>query len=412
MAKILIVMPPLTGHINPALSVAAELRRRGHAISWAVHRDLITGLLPDDADIHALPADSLFDLGKRATGVRGLESVKFFYEEVCLPLARASLRPLQEIVQRMQPDLMICDHQMLAGGMVARALSIPWFTFVSTNASILKTSAIIDAWLAEQLAVLQLDYDLPVLARPDFSPHGVIVFSSPALPGDRHEFHEAQYHFVGPAFAHRQPAIDFPWQELRADSVRLLISLGTVNRDRGVRFYQVMMEALADLELVDTYLPNRLLQVVMVAPEEFCIDAPSNFIVRQSVPQIELLDHVDAVLCHAGHNTVNEALAFGLPLIVAPIRDDQPIVARQVTDAGAGLFMRYGKVTAATARATVQKLFRTPSYRINSLRLKESFRQLGGASQAANILDRFLQTTQSPPSGHRVVQHGVHHAMD
>jgi UDP:flavonoid glycosyltransferase YjiC (YdhE family) len=371
MAKILIVMPPLTGHINPALSVAAELRHREHAVSWAMHHDLIPGLLPADAEVHALPADSLLNLGKRLTGVRGLESVKFFYEEVCLPLARASLQPLQQIVQRLQPDLMICDHQMLAGGMVARALSVPWFTLVSTNVSILK---------------------MPVLARPDFSPYGVIVFSSAALPGGKYEFYDAPYHFVGPAFSHRQLASDFPWRELRSDAVKILISLGTVSRDRSLRFYEVMMEALADLELAECYLPRRSLQVIMVAPEELRVGAPANFIVCPRVPQIELLAHVDAVLCHAGHNTVNETLSFGLPLIVAPIRDDQPIVARQVIDAGAGLFMRYGKVTAATARATVQQLFRTPEYRDNALRLKASFQGLGGASQAANILDRFLRT--------------------
>jgi MGT family glycosyltransferase len=180
----------------------------------------------------------------------------------------------------------------------------------------------------------------------------------------------------------------------------MLISLGTVSRDRGVRFYEVMMEALDTLYLSDSYLSRRSLQVVMVAPEELRDRAPANFIVRPRVPQIELLAHMDAVLCHAGHNTVCEALSFGLPLIVAPIRDDQPIVARQVIDAGAGLFMRYGKVTVATARAAVEKLLREPSYRNGALRLKDSFQPLGGASEAASILERFLRGEDLAPSGH------------
>src|SRR5260370_21780915 len=100
----------------------------------------------------------------------------------------------------------------------------------------------------------------------------------------------------------------------------------------------------------------------MVAPEELSDRAPGNFIVRPRVPQIELLAHMDAVVCHAGHNTVCEALSFGLPLIVAPIRDDQPIVARQVIDAGAGMFMRYGKVTVATSRASGEGFPREPGY--------------------------------------------------
>jgi UDP:flavonoid glycosyltransferase YjiC (YdhE family) len=46
---------------------------------------------------------------------------------------------------------------------------------------------------------------------------------------------------------------------------------------------------------------------------------------------------MSAVVCHGGHNTVCEAFAHGVPLVVTPIRDDQPIIARQVADAGAGI---------------------------------------------------------------------------
>jgi MGT family glycosyltransferase len=390
MAKLLIVVPPLTGHINPALSVAAELRLRGHEVAWAVHRALIPDLLPADAEIYALPVESNFEPSGRWTAVRGLESIRFFYERFCLPLARASLQPLQEIVQTVKPDLMICDHQMIAGALVAQARQIPWFTFASTNVSILKMSPMVDAWLEEQFAGLQRDCGLSVQPRPDFSPYGVIVFSSEALLGGKYTYYEAPYHFVGPALTHRQLAVEFPWPQLRPGAARMLISLGTVSRDRSVRFYEVIMEALDNLDLSDSYLSRRSLQVVMVAPEELRDRAPANFIVRPRVPQIELLAHMDGVLCHAGHNTVCEALSFGLPLIVAPIRDDQPIVARQVIDAGAGLFMRYGKVTVATARAAVEDLLREPGYRNGALRLKESFQRLGGAGQAANILERFL----------------------
>jgi MGT family glycosyltransferase len=390
MAKILMVVPPLTGHINPALSLAADLLLRGHEVAWAVHRELIPDLLPADAEIYALPVESNLELGKRSPGVRGLESVKFFYEHFCLPLARASLQPLQDIVQALEPDLMICDHQMLAGALVARARKIPWFTLASTNVSILKMSEVIDAWIEEQFAVLQRDYGVPVQARPDFSSHGVIVFSSEALLGGKYAYYEAPYHFVGPALTHRPMAVEFPWQELHSGASRMLITLGTVSRDRGLRFYEVMMEALGS---------RPALQIVMVAPEELRERAPANFIVRARVPQIALLAHMDAVLCHAGHNTVCEALSFGLPLIVAPIRDDQPIVARQVIDAGAGLFMRYGKVTVATARAAVEELLREPGYRNGALRQKESFQRLGGASQAASILERFLDGEDSVPNG-------------
>lgn len=399
MARILIVVPPLTGHINPALSVAAELRQRGHDVSWAAHTDLLADdTLPADADVHPLPAHSGFDLGRRSRGVRGLESIRFFYEEFCLPLSSASLPALEEIVRSTQPDLIICDHQMLAGALVARALEVPWLTFATTNVSILKISAAVDEWLEEKLAELQRDYGVPVLPRPDFSPHGVVVFSSEALTGGQYAYHDALYSFVGPAYTHRQLSVGFPWEALRRDTAKLLISLGTVSRDRGTRFYEVIMEALDGLELQDTYLPYRKLQVVLVAPDELRQQAPANFIVRPRVPQVSLLAHMDAVLCHAGHNTVCEALSFGLPLIVAPIRDDQPIVARQAIDAGAAIYLRHGKVSVNSARAAVLELFRLPAYRDRAWRLRDSFEALGGALQAADVIEVLLKsgTTRWP----------------
>ena len=43
MARILFTVPPLTGHINPALSVAAELELLGHDVRWAVAESARSG---------------------------------------------------------------------------------------------------------------------------------------------------------------------------------------------------------------------------------------------------------------------------------------------------------------------------------------------------------------------------------
>jgi MGT family glycosyltransferase len=385
-AKILMTMPPLAGHINPALAVAAQLRARGHSVAWALHGELAADRLPGDAQLFSLPVTTVANEVEKPREVRGLESLRFFYEDFCLPLAHSSLVPLEKIACDYAPDLIVCDHQMIAGALVASKLNIPWLSSVTTTASTLKMQPLLDAWLIEQLRDLQTAYEMPHLVdRPDFSPYGVIVFSSEQLLGDKLERVPAPYHFVGPAFANRASIPDFPWERLDVKKRKILISLGTVSRDRGVRFYEVMMEALGDLDI----------QVIMVASPEMIATPPDNFIVQARVPQVELLPHLDAVICHAGHNTVCEALSFGLPLIVAPIRDDQPVIARQVIDAGAGLFMRFGKVTAATARATVEQLLNDDEMERSAQRLAQSFASLGGAAQAADIIEMQLSQQSS-----------------
>lgn len=155
----------------------------------------------------------------------------------------------------------------------------------------------------------------------------MLVFSTPELlgPGAVRTAHHA---YVGPAFGARPAAPGFPWRRLDPGRRRVLVSLGTLNQEAGSRFYRAVLGAAERLA--------REVQLVLAAPAALVGEVPGHVLLRPSVPQLELLPHLDAVVCHAGHNTVCEALAYGLPLVVAPIRDDQPIVARQVAAAGAG----------------------------------------------------------------------------
>lgn len=378
MARILIVVPPLAGHINPEVAVAHELGRRGHEVAWAAHEQLVRERLPAQARIFALPVDAQLERVIASPPVRGAESIQFFFEDFYVPLVRSSLPAVEAAIAAFRPDIVLCDQQMLSGALAARRAGVHWLTMATTSASFLKASDKLDEWVAAQLADLQRECGFSTVhEHPDFSPHGVVVFSSEMLVGTKYPRVPAHYHFVGPACGHRAEQPEFPWEQLRDDVPKLFISLGTVNRDRDLRFYRVMMQALADLPL----------QVVMVAPEVIAAEAPDNFIVRTRVPQLELLPRMSAVLTHAGHNTVCEALSCGLPLIVAPIRDDQPFVARQVLDAGAGLFMRHGKVSAQVARDAVIALLADDTLRIAARRLAESFRALGGAAQVADLVE-------------------------
>src|SRR5262249_30040793 len=159
----------------------------------------------------------------------------------------------------------------------------------------------------------ELDAGLAPTEHGELSPHRVIAFTTSALVGPAERF-PAHYRFVGPSISDRPEATPFPFEELRRPCV--LVSMGTVNAEASGRFYATAIAALREQ------------QVILVAPHTR--DAPANFIVRPYVPQLALLKHVDAVVCHGGHNTTCEALAHGLPLVVAPIKDDQPIVADQV----------------------------------------------------------------------------------
>ena len=177
----------------------------------------------------------------------------------------------------------------------------------------------------------------------------------------------------------------FPFEALDEGRPRVFVSLGTVSGDRGAAFYETVVAALE----------QEAIQVVLAAPPELLPRIPQNFIVQRRVPQIALLPKMHAVVCHAGHNTVAEALAHGIPLVVAPIRDDQPVVAQQVVASGAGVRIKYGRASAATLRDAVRRVLTEPSFWQSASRIATSFRDAGGAQTAATLLEQLLPSSRS-----------------
>jgi MGT family glycosyltransferase len=384
MARFLFVVPPLTGHVNPTVSVARELDSRGHEVAWVGHPHNVRPLLPAKARLFELDerigADRYEQVLVRASETRGLPAFKLLWEDFLVPLARNMIDGVDKFVTQFDPSVLVVDQQAIAGALVARRQGRRWATFATTSAGVvdpLESLPKVREWMFDQLRALQEEAGLPVVERPENSPYLVVVFSTEALTGAGAG--DPAVAWVGPSIHQRPETVTFPFETLRPGP-RVLISLGTVNARSGERFYQVAIDALRD----------QAVQVILVAPEELVRAAPENFIVQKFIPQLAVLPHVNAVVCHAGHNTVCEALSLGLPLVVAPIKDDQPVVAQQVVDAGAGIRVKYGRVTAPQLRDAVRRVLEEPAFHEAATRIRASFEAAGGARAAADRLERLV----------------------
>jgi MGT family glycosyltransferase len=380
--RFLFVVPPLTGHVLPTVGVARALEARGHRVAWAAHPRRVRPLLPEGAELLALddgPSDDVFaPILERSKAVRGLESLQFLWNDVLVPLARPMLPQVGAAIERWSPDVVVVDHQAIGGALAARRARLPWATFCTTSASVvdaLSDLPKVKAWVDGQLRALEREAGLSEVPSPDLSPSLVVVFSTEALVGSTQPW-PSHYRFVGPSIQDRPDPTPFPWDALVEDRPKVFASLGTVNAEIGGRFFATLAEALGDAPV----------QTIVSAPPSLLPSPPPSFIVRERVPQLALLPKVDAVLCHAGHNTTCEALANGLPLVVAPIRDDQPVVAQQVVAAGAGLRVKFGRLSPAALRDAVTRVLGEPSFRESARRIRASFTAAGGATAAADAL--------------------------
>lgn len=386
-ARILIVVPPLAGHVNPTVALGAELTERGHQVAW-------TGPAAGVAD-RLGPGRRLFDTNPEldrttlagmldsAAGERGLLALKSLWERGLLPLADAMLPGVQHAVDDFEPDLMVVDQQALAGAVVACRAGLAWVTSATTSAELtdpLASLPRVNRQVSEALVDLQRRAGIPeaVASATELrrSPLLTVAYTTEALVGERLTW-PSPVRFVGPALGDRPDAGDFPWGWLEGGRRHVLVSLGTVNASAGGRFFAVAAEALDRPDV----------QVICVGPPGVVPNPPANFLVRAEVPQLALLPHLDAVVCHAGHNTVCESLAHGVPLVLAPIRDDQSIVAEQVQRAGAGVRVRFGRVRSDGLAAAVDAVLDQPVYRERAAAIAASLREAGGVPAAADAIE-------------------------
>lgn len=392
MSRVLITVPPLSGHVNPTVSLGAVLSARGHDVAWTGLPGLVDALLPADADFFPLIGQieqrSYEELRQRGLALRGPAALKFLWEEFIIPHAVDTAPELFDLVRQFGPDVLIVDQQAVAGAVVARQLGIPWATSATTSSELTNPLAAFpkfDAWVREKLVELQIRFGLDPEAAATgdlrYSDYLILAFTTEALVGPV-AFPSVALRFVGPSISRRADPTPFPWEWLDPDHRHVLVTLGTLNAEIGTRFFSTAIEALAETPV----------QAIFVMPPDLLgppVDVP-NVLVQPRIPQLAVLEHMDAVVTHGGHNTVCESLAHGLPLVLAPIRDDQPIIADQVVRAGAGLRVRFGRVTAAELRESVMQLLREPSYRSAAAVIQRSFRAAGGADAAADAIEDLL----------------------
>ena len=386
MSKILFVNGNLYGHMNPTLPVAAELVRRGEDVWYFcshVFEEKIraagAGFIDYGGDLESFLA------GYKSTGNHPFYSLLEYiirYDEAVLPVLLPKIRD-------MHFDCIICDSILGAGYFLENILDIP--VICSNSSFVMKRLPVPDRMMVPgfhpqldefngRLQTVCEEYSVKV-------PTGYELFTSKCdlnLVYTSKEFNseddfDETYVFAGPSLQDIGEEADFPFEKIEGKRV-IYISLGTINTNFN-DFYITCMRAFACRDST----------IVMSVGKKCDIAAlgviPDNFIVRNFVPQLEILKRTAVFISHGGFNSVSEALYYGVPVIAVPMVNDQYMVAARLVKTGAGMTLKMNEITEKVMEQSVAELLSDPSYREASERIGRSLRLAGGFEKAA---DRIL----------------------
>ena len=154
-------------------------------------------------------------------------------------------------------------------------------------------------------------------------------------------------HYIGPAFEEFTDPWISPWPEANCDPL-VVISFSTSYMNQTA-LAQRVLEAIGELRV-------RALVTAGPALDTAGLRVPANVRVERFVAHRSVFPHASLVISHAGWQTINAALADGVPLLCIPDGRDQPDNAARVTDVGAGVRAAKGSSPAKLRRLIVGAL--------------------------------------------------------
>ncbi len=358
------------------MAIGDALASSGHDVAWCGPESDLRPLLAPDPTIYPTGKRSYREFHEVGTG-----AVRELWDSYVLPLNRFIAGPVDRAVADYRPDVVVADQYALAGALAAVRHGATWATLC---AGILElTPPAVDPglqdWVRARLAAVLQAAGLPAADGLDlrFSPHLVVATTARALTGPAPV--PDRYVLIGAALGARRTDPGFRWDWWDPARRHVLVTAGTMSAHLVRDYLARMMAALEPMA-------GRV-QVVLNAAADAIGDPPPHVLVAPRVPMLDLMPRLDAVICQAGQSTVNEALAHGVPMVVAPIRLGELAVAEQVTRTGAGLAVSFSQATPAQLAAAVTAVLEEPGYRANARRICEEYSAAGGAGAAAAHLD-------------------------
>jgi MGT family glycosyltransferase len=427
--KVFQTLLAFSGNAPPQLALTRELVGRGHQVRVLAHRaarerieetgaEFVAFKTLPDLDITRPETDSIRDWEARTP----LGGAKRMRDAVIAPVPDAA-REIFGLLDDWDADVLVFDWLFVGAAVAAEHAGIPAVALVHCPYPLPARGApplfsglrpmagpagaardrllngLMRRFWAAGLPVLnevRAEHGLAPLQRWNdqvLGSRAIYVMTAPELDFSSRAELPANVHYVGPAFEPFATDWESPWPAENADPL-VLISFSTSYMNQG-RLAQRVLDAVAGLRV-------RALLTVGPALDTGHLRIPGNTYAVSFLPHRTVLPHVSLVITHAGWQTVNAALADGVPLVCVPDSRDQPDNAARVVVVGAGV--RASKNSSpGKLRRVIAAALEDQSLRHGAGVMADALARRNGATAIADELERLparsaAQATTPAPS--------------
>lgn len=388
---------PLHGHVNPLLGIVKELAAKGHTVIVYSTPEFKAAIQANGAIFRSAKA---FDVVKNldpplgSTARDPLKVVDLFMD-----LTEDNMEEAVAMVRKTKPDIILHDALCLWAKATAQTCHIPAVSLITTlvlSPRLFFSFPIITAKTFLRLVYHPLQFlrtfrryhqlcvrygmkhanfsDL-ILNRERLN----IVFTSRAFQPQANQYKQ-DFLFIGSSVQGREHLKKESYPFLKKQPL-VYISLGTIfNTD--LPFYHLCMEAFVDAPY------NVLLAVGKDSHLNVLQYVPKNVCVRPHVNQIAVLKDAAVFISHGGMNSINEALYYGVPMILFPAIHEQQVNSLRVQQLGAGTVLNRRGLTKERLLEMVNNLVTDARYQKRIKTIQKSLIAAGGPKKAAEKIEK------------------------
>lgn len=401
MSKILFLGIPAHGHVNPTLGLVNELIKHGEEIVYYCEEEFKEKIEKAGGEFRSYnPGIKIFgnNNGTDAMGIEEMSKRILSMLNNCEPM----IADILEKIKDEHFDCIIYAAMFPYGAILNKILKLPSvssFAVFATPQEIIpkEYKFVLEKGFLEDSPImkkynelsckLEGKYNIKIGKIQDMIYNKAdlnIAYTSKYFVAHK-EYYDDSFVFIGPPIYDRNENLDFPFERLQGKNV-VYISMGTVfNKDLNV--YNIFFNAFK----------NEDFTVVMSAynVDISNFNIPENFIVRNYVPQAEVLKYTKVAITHAGMNSTSDLIYNNIPFVAIPIGADQPYMASRSEQLGACIKLERKSLTAENLKEAVKEVYANQSYLENIKKIKESFDEAGGYKKAVEEIFKMKKIGKS-----------------